>query len=215
MKKEFFEVPEKLREHNFYGFDWLEGLTAVPSPLALVTSFKPNGKTNGCMQSWFTLTSSSGFYCLFGNVHKGTHMYRTVNETGALAVNFMSDKEYLKCYSTISHNSWDSDELTAAGLTAKKGTKVNAPIVEECFLNLECEYVWEKEFFPGSDHVVMCTKVVNVHMDEKYFLSDGHGRYGETGYLYNIHSPADPEKGCCAETCLGVIQKFKTYDVIQ
>ena len=40
MKKEFFECPEVFKDHNFYGFDWLEFLTAIPSPLALVTSYK-------------------------------------------------------------------------------------------------------------------------------------------------------------------------------
>lgn len=72
---------------------------------------------------------------------------------------------------------------------------MNAPRIKEYFLNLECEYVWEKEITPGSGHVVMCVKIVNICMDEAYYNTEQKGRYGETGYLYNIHSPRNPETG--------------------
>ena len=65
MKKEFFECPEVFKGHNFYGFDWLEFLTAIPSPLVLVTSYKSNGKANGSMQSWFSFSSEDGFLLYF------------------------------------------------------------------------------------------------------------------------------------------------------
>ncbi len=213
MKKEFFICPEVFKDRNFYGFDWLEGLTAIPFPLALVTSYKSNGKTNASMQSWFTFSSDNGFYCFFSSVHKGTHMYQTIHETNQLVINFMSADWFKRCYSTIENNRIDDDEIAAAGLTARKGSKVNAPLVEECFLNLECEYMWEKEIFPGSIHVVMCVKIVNAWLDEEYYKSNGHGRYGDTGYLYNIHSPLDPENGTADQTCLGIIRK-KYYDEI-
>lgn len=82
MKKEFFECPEVFKDHNFYGFDWLEFLTAIPSPLALVTSYKSNGKANGSMQSWFSFSSEDGFYCIFQaciKVHIFIRQYRKPN----------------------------------------------------------------------------------------------------------------------------------------
>lgn len=211
MKKEFFECPEVFSGHNFYGFDWLESLTAIPSPLALVTSYKANGKANGSMQSWFSFSSEDGFYCIFSSVHKSSHMYKTVQTTKQLAINFMSAESYAKCYSTIKNNSFDEDELKASGLTVFPARKVNAPLVEECFLNLECEYVWEKELFPNSDHVVMCVKTVNAWFDSDIYTDKNGGRYSESGYLYNIHSPADPDSGVLSETSVGIIQKFRSY----
>lgn len=208
MKKTFFVLPDNIRDHDFYGFDWLESLTAIPSPLALVTTYKSNGKTNASMQAWLTFSSDNGFYCIFSSVHKGTHMYKTIHESDALVINFMSADIYRKCYSTIEHNGYDDDEISAAGLTSRTADKVNAPIVEECFLNIECEYVWEKEYSPDSDHVVLCVKAVNVHMDEEYYKSGAQGRYGKTGYLYNIHSPVDPDSGFFDKTCLGIINKL-------
>ena len=43
-------------------------------------------------------------------------------------------------YLELSHD--DEDEITAAGLTAVPASKVNAPLIKECFLNLECELEW-------------------------------------------------------------------------
>lgn len=48
----------------------------------------------------------------------------------------------------------------------------------ECFLNLECEYVWEKQITEGNDHVVMCVKVVNICMDEGSFEEKKRGAMG-------------------------------------
>ena len=66
---------------------------------------------------------------------------------------------------------------------------MNAPMVKECFMNLECRYVWEKEVVPGDDHVMICLEVLVVHIDEDH-LED---RTGEEGLLYNIHYQMNPE----------------------
>lgn len=39
----------------------------------------------------------------------------------------------------------------------------------------------------------MCVKIVNIVMDEEYYNEQKKGRYGDMGYLYNIHSPVNPE----------------------
>lgn len=34
-----------------------------------------------------------------------------------------------------------------SGLTTEKGVTVNAPRIKECFLNIECDLLWEHEHF--------------------------------------------------------------------
>lgn len=68
MKKEFSTCPTTIDEKELYGFGWQEIVTAIPSPLLLVTSYKDNGKTNAAMQSWTTFVSEKGFYCIFARV---------------------------------------------------------------------------------------------------------------------------------------------------
>ena len=212
MKKEFSTCPTTIDENELYGFAWQEFVTAIPTPLVLVTSYKDNGKTNATMQSWTTFVSENGFYCIFASVNKKQHMYKTIKQNKCLVINFPSTDIYMKCQDTIKNNGYNNDEIELSGLTAEKASMVNAPRIKECFLNLECEFVWEKEITHGDDRIVMCVKVVNICMDEEHYQVDKKGRYGETGYLYNIHSPRNPETGKEEDISVGIIQKYATYE---
>jgi len=215
MKKEFNACPSCFDGQEMYGFDWKEHVVAIPSPLVIVTSYKGNGKSNATMQSWLTFSNSDGFYCIFADVNKNGHMYSSIKDKKSLVINFPSADEYMKCHSTIFNNRYEDNEIQMAGLTAEKASLVNAPRIKECFLNLECEYVWERELTPDSYHVVMCVKVVNVVMDEEYYDEDKKGRYGNTGYLYNIHAPINPENGKEENAYVGILQKYATNDELE
>lgn len=204
-KKQFSNVPDEISDRQWYGFNWLEHVTAVPSPLVLVTGYKNNGLANGTMQSWFCFSNEDEFYCIFSNVNKSTHMYEVAKNQKQLVINFPDKSCIDKCMSTIQNNAYDTDELEQSGLHFCKASKINAPIVDECFLNLECEVVWEKELFENSYHVVLCVKVVNAWFDEEHYNDKKLGRYGENGYLYNIHLPLNPESFEETETGYGIL----------
>ena len=192
MKRSYFSVPERMKGLESWGFNWLEFVTSVPSPMFLVTSRKNNGKANACMQSWacFTTADHAKHYCaVLSSVNKNGHLYKTLKENGDAVINFLSAELYERAMATIRNNQWETDEIAASGLTAVPTEKVDAPMIEECFMNLECRFLWEKEIIPGDDHVLVCLDIVNVHMDEAYLNS----RIGENSLLYNIHHPIDPE----------------------
>ena len=126
-----------------------------------------------------------------------------------MVINFPDKACIAKCMDTIANNGYDTDELSASGLHYRDGGKVKAPLVDECFLNLECETVWEKELFEGSNHVALCVRVVNVWMDEAHYAGSQCGRYGETGYLYNVHAPLNPETGEESNTGYAVLKKIE------
>ena len=209
-KKQFCTIPDKIKDMELWGFNWLEYVTAIPSPLVLVTGYKNNGLANATMDSWLCFSSENDFYCIFGSVNKYTHMYEIAKNQKQLVINFPDKDVISKCMSTIENNRYDKDELALAGLHYQNGSKVNAPVVDECFLNLECEVVWEKRLFEGSDHFVLCVKVVNVWFDEEHYSADKLGRYGESGYLYNIHSPLNPETGEREPYRVGAVNPIKS-----
>lgn len=122
-------------------------------------------------------------------------MYEAIGRTGQMVLNFPSSDIYARCQETISNNGYEDDEITKSGLTAEKSTFVNAPRIKECFLNLECEYMWEKEITLGSKNVLMCVKVLNICMDSDYYDKSKKSRFGESGLLYNVHAPLNPENG--------------------
>ena len=192
MKHTYYETPENMKGLEAWGFNWLEFVTSIPTPMFLVTTYKANGKTNACMQSWSSFTTADKgkrFFVLLSSVNKGGHLYQTLLEKGCAVVNFLSVDLYDRAMATIRNNQWEADELSESGLTAVKAEKIDAPMVDESFMNLECKFVWEKEIVPGDDHVMACLEVVNVHLDEKVLDS----RIEENGIIYNIHHPINPE----------------------
>jgi len=214
MKKEYSTKPESMKNIETYGFSWIDFVTAIPSPLLVVTSYKSNGLSNACLQSLSTFVGSDdNFYCIMASVNKNGHMYKTIQETKQMVLNFPSAKYFDMCAGTIENNNFDDDEISKSGLTVENATTVNAPKIKECFLNLECEYCWEKELYQGSSHVVMCAAVKNICMDTCLF-DEELGRYSDQGYLYNIHYPLNPETGKGGYDCLATLKEIentKTY----
>lgn len=205
MKRAFDACPAVIDQRQLYGFSWMEHVLAIPSPLVAVTTYKANGMPNATMQSWCTFTGEEGYHCIFASVHKSGHMYASLKERGCCVVNFPSKDVFMKCMDTVKNNGFECDEIAASGLTAEPSDKVDAPRIKECFLNLECELEWERDLSPDGTHAVICLKAVNAVMDEARFDERALGRYGESGYLYNIHSPMNPVTGDVSPTCVGVI----------
>jgi len=66
----------------------------------------------------------------------------------------------------------DRDKLKEAGLTLQKGKKVNAPVIEECIGNIECQ-LWNT--YDGGDHYIFVAEVVAAVADESF----------ENGWLFD------------------------------
>lgn len=211
MKREYSALPQSMAGMETYGFSWMDFVTAIPSPLFVATTYKDNGKPNACLQSWACFNGGKdGFFAILSCVNKAGHFYKTVRETGVCALNFPSADSYDRCLHTIRNNQWDADELAASGLTAEPATTVNAPRIRECFLSLECEYAWEREITENSTHVLMCLRIRNICMDEAHLDEAVQGRYGEGGYLYNIHYPVNPETFTgTAHDSIAVLRKIR------
>lgn len=199
MKKDFSVRPETISEQYCEvcgGFSWYDFVTAIPSLVFVVTGWKSNGKENACLQSWSTFVGGgTDDFCIMSKVNKGGHMYQSLKETGVCVLNFPSNDVYGRCAKTIGNNEFETDEITAAGLTAERAVKVNAPRIKECFLNIECEFLWEHELYKGSHDMTVALKAVNICMDSDHYDQSKLGRYGKTGYLYQIDQPTNPETG--------------------
>jgi flavin reductase (DIM6/NTAB) family NADH-FMN oxidoreductase RutF len=124
MKKEFSSKPVTFKEEwpgELSAFAWQDFLTAIPSPIFLVTTYKDNGKENACMQSWSTFVGDAGeFICIIGSVAKKGHLYKSLTQTKECVLNFPSADIYDKCELTIRNNNYEDDEITKSGLAAVK-----------------------------------------------------------------------------------------------
>ena len=199
MKKDFSARSEKYPEP---WCTWQGFLTAMPSLVFVVTGWKSNGKENACLHSWsaFAGGGKDELVCIMGAVSKSGHMYQSLKETGVCVLNFPSYDIYERCIKTIGNNEFETDEITAVGLTAEKAAKVDAPRIKECFLNIECVYLWEHDLFEnagffGNEEVAVAVKAVNICMDSDRYDQSKLGRYSKAGYLFQIDQPTNPETG--------------------
>ena len=202
MKKEFSTRPSAPAFSEQYlqacgNMSWFDFVAGMPALVFVVTGWKSNGKENASLQSWTTFVGGGpdAFICIMGKVGKGGHLYQSLKETGVCVLNFPTYDIYDRCVKTIGNNQFDVDEITASGLTAEKAAKVNAPRIKECFLNIECEYLWEHALSPGSEELAVAVKAVHICMDESRYDQSKLGRYGKTGYLYQVDQPTNPETG--------------------
>lgn len=212
MKKEIsiFDRPERFNEQYLAAcgnLSWYDFVLGIPSLVFLVTGWKSNGRENACLHSWSSFVGSGAgeFLCLLQKVDKGGHMYQSLKETKACVLNFPSNDIYGLCVKTIGNNEFDTDEITASGLTAEPAAKVNAPRVKECFLNIECEFLWEHDLFEGSREAAVALKAVNVCMDSQRYDQSRLGRYGKTGFLFQTDQPTNPETGETADFGPGIL----------
>lgn len=217
MKKEvsLFDRPKQLAGYAteqyaaFCGnLSWYDFVTAMPQLVFVVTGWKSNGKENACLHSWSSFMGSGvdNFICILGKVNKDGHMYQSLKETKVCVLNFPSADTYDRCVQTIRNNQFETDEITASGLTAEKAEKIDAPRINECFLTIECEYLWEQPLFEGSQEVAIAVRAVNICMDSDSYDQTKRGRYGKNGYLYYIDQPTNPETGEITPVGPGIVE---------
>jgi len=198
MKIEISRQPENIKEKwpgSFSIISWEEIVTAIPQAISVVTTYKESGAPNACPQAW-TLYSSGGpgFYIIF-SVMKRTHTYKNILRDKEFVFNFPTAKEFRKCMDTIKQTAEYVDEITSCGMTVEPAKIVHAPRITECFVNIECRLSWHRPLHKGSLFHVFAGEVVHVAIDSERAKLNGNGRYGDNGYIYNIHSPTDPTTG--------------------
>jgi len=190
MKKEFSTRPETISKAycKACGCSWQAFVTAMPSLEFVVTGWKKNGKENACLQAWsaFVGDGADDFVCVMRLC--GRHAQKSLKRTKVCVLNFPSNDILDRCSRTIGNNQYETDEITASGLTAEPAAKVNAPRIKECFLNIECKLMWEHKGW-------YAVKAVNICMDEEYYDESKRGRYGKTGYVMLVDQPTHPETG--------------------
>ncbi|NSW91909.1 MAG: flavin reductase [Firmicutes bacterium] len=186
------EKPEILKETwpgQYSFFSHFEYLCGIPHSLFLITTLKENGKSNVCFHSWSSFSGDGGgFYAVMPGLGQHTHTYKNILRTKEFCINFISAKYYDAAIKTIHENEYESNELEVGGFTAEAPTTIKAPRIKESFLSLECKYEMSVDLSKSGKTSLVIGKVILIAADEGY--SKGlDGKYGETGFMFNIHAP--------------------------
>lgn len=203
--------PEKFKttwEGQYEVFNWAEFLMGIPAPAFIITSNKENGLPNACLHSWSCFTGDGGgqFVVMGGIPMEYGHTIQDITRNKEFCINFPNKDYWENCQRTIENNKLEIDEITENGFTVEKSVAINVPRIRECFLNLECTLEWIKPLYEGSRYCIVCGRIVHIAMDEEYFDENKKGRYGESGFVINIHSPKNPLTGESVEDKLGFVK---------
>ena len=174
-------------QYNF--FSHLEFACGIPNLLFAITTVKENGQPNVCFHSWSTFCGDGqAFHAILGGVSQHGHSYKNIARTGEFVVNFLSKSYYDNLAATIHNNSEDQDEFLAGCFTKEKAETVNVPRIREAFLCLECKLDQALDLSGAGFISLVIGKVTHIAMQPEYALGIDE-KYGDNGFMFNVHSP--------------------------
>ena len=139
-----------------------------PMPVLMIATYGDNGKVDVMNMAWGGICAEN---MVSLNISEGHKTSENIKKTKAFTLS-VADIDHLEeadFFGIATGNKMD-DKFEKSGLTAVKSEKVNAPIVEEFPLTLECEVVEYKNEIYGF-HVL--GKIVGVQAEEKVLDEKG------------------------------------------
>lgn len=143
---------------------WKPGNMLYPLPVVMVSVAGKNGEKNILTIAW-TGTICSDPPMVSISVRPERHSYQMIKETGEFVINLVNKKlVYATDYCGVKSGR-DLDKFKEMNLTAVQGDVVNAPLILESPVNIECKVT---QVIPLGSHDMFLANVVAVHADEEY-----------------------------------------------
>ena len=132
-----------------------------PMPVLMVASYNEDGSVNVMTAAWGTMQERDTVALCLTETHKTV---RNIKARGAFTVSIADAAHMVEAdYLGIETGNRVADKFARSGLTASKAEKVDAPVINEFPICLECEFI---EYQDGEYGCGVIGKVVNVTADE-------------------------------------------------
>ncbi|MBQ5675435.1 MAG: flavin reductase family protein [Lachnospiraceae bacterium] len=140
------------------------GNMLYPLPAVMVSVASKAGEKNILTVSWAgTICSDPPMVSI--SVRPNRHSHHMIEETGEFVINLTTkDLAFATDYCGVVSGR-DVDKFQKLGLTPLQGKVVNAPLIEECPVNIECRVKQKLEL---GTHDMFLADVVAVTVDDKY-----------------------------------------------
>ncbi|MBR2874389.1 MAG: flavin reductase family protein [Clostridia bacterium] len=136
-----------------------------PMPVLIVGTYDENGAPNAMNAAWGGIYDTNEVMLCLSDDHKTT---QNIKKTGAFTVSFATVNTVVPCdYVGIVSANKVPDKFAKAGFTATKSKHVNAPIINELPMSVECEL---KKF---NEDGICIGSIVNVSADERILDEKG------------------------------------------
>lgn len=136
---------------------------AFPAPAWAVGTYDKDGKPNAMLAAWAGLCCSKP-PCVAVSLRAATYSHSAIVARKAFTVNMPSEKFVKQADYLGIATGRNADKFAAAGLTAEPSELVDAPIIKEFPLILECKLVHTIEL---GLHTQFVGEILDVKVDEK------------------------------------------------
>ena len=145
---------------NFGAKTWV-----YPMPVLIVGTYDENGVPNAMNAAWGGIYDTDQLMVCLADDHKTTE---NIRRTGAFTVSFATAGTVVPCdYVGIVSANDEPDKFAKAGFHATKSAYVNAPIIDELPMTLECSLI------KFNEDGICIGKIVNVCADESILDEKG------------------------------------------
>lgn len=145
---------------NFGAKPWL-----YPMPVLIIGTYDNDGIPNAMNAAWGGIYDTNQVMVCLSDDHKTTE---NIKSTGAFTVSFATAKTVILCdFVGIVSAKEFADKFAKAGFHAVKSEYINAPIIEELPMTVECRLL------KFNEDGICIGEIVNVSADES--ILDEHG----------------------------------------
>ncbi len=145
---------------NFGVQNWL-----YPQPVLIISTYDENGKANAMNAAWGGVYDYEKIILCLSAGHKTT---KNILAKGAFTVSIADSTHVIPCdYVGLESGNKVDNKLEKAGFTTTKGEFVDAPIINELPLTMECKLIGQTE--DGN----IIGQIVNTSVDERILGADG------------------------------------------
>ncbi len=145
---------------NFGAKTWL-----YPMPVLIVGTYDENGNPDAMNAAWGGIYDTNLVMVCLDDAHKTTE---NIKKTKAFTVSFATVNTVVPCdYVGIVSANDEPDKFTKAGFHAVKSEFVNAPVIEELPMTLECKLL------KFNEDGICIGEIVNVSADESILDENG------------------------------------------
>ena len=144
--------------------NWKPGTMVYPLPAVLVSCGATPDEYNLITIAWTGTVCSEPPMCYI-SIRRERHSYEIIKRTGEFVINLTTEAlaEATDWCGVRSGREYNKFEV--CGLTPSPAAMVNAPIIEEAPIAIECRV---REIIPLGSHDMFLADVVNVLVDEDY-----------------------------------------------
>ena len=138
-----------------------------PMPVLMIATYNEDGSVNVMNAAWGTMVERD---IVALNLSEGHKTVQNIKARGAFTVSIADAAHVVEAdYFGVESGNKVADKLARSGLTAGKAETVDAPVINEFPLCLECEFI---EYQGGEYGCGVIGRVVNVTADERV-MADG------------------------------------------